>query len=394
MLHKGNWQGKQIIDSATVEKVTRYEGTALPTGASEFEGNTRNKNNPIPATTAGWYCNYDGIWNHVPRDAFAGGGAGNQHLVVVPSLKMVIVRMGEQLYNEAEGEDFWLGAEKYLLNPIMGAIVEAPYPKSNISVEFAPKDSVIRMAKGSDCFPATWADDDALYTAYGDGWGFEPMVDIKLSLGFSKITGDPPDLKAVNIRSESGERVGQGVYGEKASGMLMVEGILYMLSRNAQNAVLSWSSDHGKTWEKADWKFDLSFGYPTFLNYGKNYEGATDQYVYIYSQDEASAYKSTDHYVLARVPKDRIREWRHYEYFAGYEEGDAPVWTEDIRKRKPVFTNPGKCYRSGISYDKGLKRYLWSQTIQMTPEEGPAFDGGLSDVRLQGGIGICESENP
>src|SRR5690606_28121215 len=112
-----------------------------------------------------------------------------------------------------------------------------------------------------------------------------------------------------------------------------------------------------------DWKFDLSFGYPTFLNYGKNYEGATDQYVYIYSQDEASAYKSTDHYVLARVPKDRIREWRHYEYFAGYEEGDAPVWTEGIRKRKPVFTNPGKCYRSGISYNKGLKRYLWSQTI-------------------------------
>ena len=99
--------------------------------------------------------------------------------------------------------------------------------------------------------------------------------------------------------------------------MLMVDGELYMLTRNAENAGLMWSSDHGKTWEEADWKFDVSFGCPTFLNYGKNYEGATDNYVYIYSHDEASAYKNSDHFVLARVPKDQIKNWRKYEYFAG-----------------------------------------------------------------------------
>jgi hypothetical protein len=29
----------------------------------------------------------------------------------------------------------------------------------------------------------------------------------------------------------------------------------------------------------SDWKFDESFGYPTFLNYGKNHHGARDRFV-------------------------------------------------------------------------------------------------------------------
>lgn len=408
MLHKGNWQGKQIIDSSAVEKVTRYCGTALPYPISDADEKLksyyRTGNNPYPATTSGWYSNYDGIWKYVPRDAFAGAGAGNQHLVVIPSLNMVIVRMGGDLFNKSAGEGSWLGTEKYLLNPVMDAIEEPPYPKSDISVEFAPKDSVIRLADGSDCWPSTWGDDGNLYTAYGDGWGFSPKTDIKLSLGLAKVSGDPPDIEGINIRSNTGEKVGQGQYGAKASGMLMIDRVLYMLVRNAQNAILMWSSDHGETWEQADWKFEVSFGCPAFLNYGKNYEGTTDKYVYIYSHDEASAYKNSDHFVLARVPKDKIRDWRMYEYFAGYESDHKPTWSEDVRKRKPVFTNPGKCYRSGITYNKGLKRYLWCHTIQMSPiPEGnkerfrgneARFIRGQIDVKFNGGLGIFESPNP
>ncbi|MGM0532419.1 MAG: serine hydrolase [Bacteroidota bacterium] len=382
MLHKGNWQGNQLIDSSAVEKVTRYGDTALPT-------DIRNKDNPMPATTSGWYSNFNGVWGHVPRDAFAGHGAGNQILMVIPSIKMVIVRMGSNLFDESKGESKWQAYEKYLFNPIMDAIEEPPYPKSELAVEFAPEDSVIRLADGSDCWPSTWADDGDLYTAYGDGWGFSPKTDIKLSQGLAKVIGTPPDIEGINIRSSTGERVGQGKFGEKPSGMLMVDGILYMLSRNAQNAILTWSSDHGKTWEQADWKFDISFGYPTFLNYGKNYEGAPDNYVYVYSHDEADAYKNSDQFVMARVPKNQIKDWRKYEYFAGFTEDNKPIWSEDIRKRKPVFTNPGKCYRSGITYNKGLKKYLWCQTILLAPSEGQAFDG-----RFKSGLGIFESPNP
>ena len=83
--------------------------------------------------------------------------------------------------------------------------------------------------------------------------------------------------------------------------------MLYLWARNAGNSQLAWSADHGKTWEWCDWKFTTSFGCPTFLQFGKNYAGARDEYVYIYSQDSDSAYQRADRMVLARVPKDQIR---------------------------------------------------------------------------------------
>lgn len=388
MLNKGNWQGKQLIDSAIVKEVTGYNGKDLPNlnisvtdqGIASIEGFT---------PTLGWYCNHDGVWKYLPRDAFAGAGAQNQMLMVIPSLHMIIVRFGDALFDTAKGETFYSGAEKYLFNPIMEALVDPPYPTSNLikSISFAPKDSIIRLAKGSDNWPATWADDDNLYTAYGDGWGFVPGVDIKLSLGLAKIEGNPPNIKGENIRSKTGEKVGKGKFGPKASGMLMVDGVLYMLSRNTGNAQLAWSEDSGKTWKWADWRFGEGFGCPTFLNYGKNYEGAKDDFIYIYSHDEEDAYKVSDQMVLARVPKNEVKNWRSYTYFSGYLSG-KPAWSEDVRKRQPIFVNPGKCYRSGVSYNKSLKRYLWCQIIPVSSGEE------LQGSRFKGGLGIFESATP
>ena len=132
----------------------------------------------------------------------------------------------------------------------------------------------MRKAHDSDNWPLTWADDDHLYTAYGDGTGFVPKVPEKLSLGLARIEGGPDDFLGINIRSPTCERKGNGKNGLKASGLLMVDGILYLWARNAGNAQLAWSSDHGLTWTWADWKFTTSFGCPTFLNFGRNYAGA------------------------------------------------------------------------------------------------------------------------
>src|SRR3954464_13174528 len=68
-----------------------------------------------------------------------------------------------------------------------------PYPPSPVikAITWAPKNEIIRLARGSDNWPMTWADDDALYGAYGDGNGFEPFVPAKLSVGFAKVTGYP-----------------------------------------------------------------------------------------------------------------------------------------------------------------------------------------------------------
>ena len=382
MLYKGEWQGVPVLDSVWVERVTRYAGTAIPGNdpdkVSEVSS-LRSATNSYPAPTMGWYSNFDGIWNFVPRDAFAGAGAGHQILLVVPNLNLIVVRFGDRLSDKPD-EGFWLAAEKYLFNPIMDAVIEPPYPQSDSikACQFAPKTDILRFASGSDNWPITWADDGNLYTAYGDGWGFEPKTGIKLSLGLSRISADPPHIKGVNIRTRSGERVGEGKHGAKASGMICVDDTLYMLVRNTGNAQLAWSPDHGRTWSWADWKFDISFGCPTFLNFGKNYDNARDEFIYIYSPDESGAYKPADHMILARVSKEKIKNRQTYRYFAGLDDSGHPIWTEDIRKRKAVFTNPGKCYRSGITYNPGLRKYMWCQTIPLAVEDqGPRFIGGL-----------------
>ncbi len=389
MLHKGKWEGQQLIDSLWVERVTNYANTPLPGGdpnkVSE-SSSLRTPLNPYPASTMGWYSNYDGIWPYVPRDAFVGAGAGNQLLMVIPSLDMIVVRFGDNLFSETDGEGFWLGAERELFNPIMDVIIEAPYSPSSISCNFAPESEVIRMAEGSDNWPITWADDDNLYSAYGDGWGFDPKTDIKLSLGIVRIEGSPPNIKGFNLRTNSGERVGQGKFGVKASGLISVNGVLYMLVRNEENSQLAISKDNGETWQWVDWTFAESFGCPTFLNFGRDYDDARDNYVYIYSQDANTAYEIADQMVMARVPKERIIDSRHYEYFAGLDSQMQPLWSEDIHKRKGVFMNPGKCYRSGISYNPGLEKYFWCQIIPYAAsQEGPRFDGGL---------GIFEAPEP
>jgi hypothetical protein len=237
-----------------------------------------------------------------------------------------------------------------------------PYPMSTIvtSLTWADATTIVHQATGSDTWPITWADDGEQYTAYGDGWGFDPKVPAKLSLGFAKVSGGPPGA-GTNIRSATGEQKGDGRSGKKASGMLMVEGILYMLVRNANNngeqSQLAWSSDYAATWNWSSWKF-AELGYPCFLNFGQNYAGARDDYVYMYSPDTPSAYNETDTIVLARVPRQSITIKTAYEFFSGFNANGNPTWSTDISQRRAVFTFPGGCNRIDVTYNAPLKRYL------------------------------------
>ena len=63
-------------------------------------------------------------------------------------------------------------------------------------------------------------------------------------------------------------------------------------------------------------------------------------------------------------------------------EGDGPVWSVEIADRGAVFEHQGQCYRSGITYNAGLDRYLWCQTIQH------------EDARFEGGLGIYDAPEP
>lgn len=269
----------------------------------------------------------------------------------------------------------------------------APYPESEYvkNIHFAPDSTIIRYAGGSDNWPVTWAKDNVLYTTYGDGWGFNPKVDTKLGLGFAKIKGYPPDHKGINIRS-AGENTSYGRNGKKGSGILALDSRIYIWLMHADEAggaaQLAWSDDLLKTVHYADWKFH-DFGICSFINFGKNYARARDEYVYMISSDSPRADTPADRFILARVPKDKVVQREHYEFFVRLE-NNVPVWSKDITARGAVFQHEGNCLRSSLTYNPGLERYIWWQ--QMPNKNHPDNDQG--DTRFEGGFGLYEAINP
>jgi len=386
VLREGDWEGRRLLGREAVRQITQDAGLPGHCGM-------------------GWWTNASGRYGSLPRDAVWGAGAGDQVLLVIPSLSLILVRNGETLPTAAElaqvqpkdvFEEFHDPRAKILFEPLLEALSDGtakkgvpPYPPSQVisRLEWAPKETIVRKAEDSDNWPMTWGDDDILYTAYGDGYGFKPFVPEKLSMGLATVTGAPPEIEGVNLRAVTAEFKGGGRAGTKASGILMVDGVLYLLARNLGNSQLAWSTDHGKTWAWSDWKFTQSFGCPTFLNFGRNYAGARDSYAYIYSHDHDSAYQAADRMVLARVPKDRIRERPAYEFFRSVEPGKDPVWSREIGERGAVFTYQDRCFRSAVTYDTALKRYLWVQII-------PGTQGRKKDTRFEGGIGIYDGPEP
>lgn len=260
------------------------------------------------------------------------------------------------------------------------------------TLEWAPLSSVVRLAPGSDNWPFTWARDDVLYTAYGDGRGFRPFVAEKLSMGFARVEGDPPRHRGVNVRSPTGEARGGGPAGEKASGILEVGGVLWLWIRNAGASRLASSRDGARTWRRCDWRFQETFGAPTFLQFGRGYEGARDDHVYVYSFDSPDAYTASDRMVLARVDRRSLSRRDAWEFFVRTDERGEPVWTRDIERRGAVLRHRGRCYRSGVSWCAPLRRYLWVQVLPGAPDRARRTRD--RDPRFSGGFGVYDAPEP
>lgn len=384
-LRGGRWNGREIIPRSFVDLVraTTHGIAGLPV-VNDEETRFAGASNHYGLL---WWNNADSSLVNVPRDVYWSYGLYDSFIVVIPSLDIVVSRAGSSLSGD-RSPSYYKVIQPFLVPIVASVNSGAPYPNSPVvsSIVWDDKSKIKRKAKGSDNWPITWADDDNLYTAYGDGWGFDPKVAKKLSLGFAKVKGMPLDLSGINIRPDD-EQYGDGRSGMKASGMLMVDSSLYMWVRNAnrkgEQSQLAWSTDHGKTWKLSTWKFK-EFGYCTFINFGENYVGARDNYVYSVSHDNPSAYERADKFILIRVAKDQIRNRDSYEFFERLDADGNPVWTSDIRERGAVFTEPGCCHRSGISYNAPLKRYMWWQA---------KYPKGV-DGRFAGMFGVFDAPEP
>ncbi len=78
VLHEGNWEGHQLLSKKSVRQMTGDAGLPGDCGM-------------------GWWGNGGGRYPKLPKDAVWGAGAGDQLLLVIPSLKLIMVRNGQTL---------------------------------------------------------------------------------------------------------------------------------------------------------------------------------------------------------------------------------------------------------------------------------------------------------
>jgi hypothetical protein len=242
-----------------------------------------------------------------------------------------------------------------------------PYPTSEIIAGITwDWDTLSQAAIGSDLWPVTWADDGNLYALWGDGGGFGGDNRIgRVAMGVTRIEGPPESYRGVNVNSGTGAEIATSFQGNgKSIGILSLGGKLYswvnMENRDAPDHKLAWSDDYGATWEFSEWSFDSEIFTPaTFLNFGKDYSGSRDNYVYIYGGKWGTP--SREVYLLRVLPRD-IEDRSLYQYYSGLDQNGHAIWG-DFQSKQSVFYDPNSTETNGgtkaqVMYNPGIGRYI------------------------------------
>jgi hypothetical protein len=313
-----------------------------------------------------------------------------------------------------------LAGAPLLLVDCVSAQATSPYPASpvikGISFDWSTH---IRLAQGSDNWPITWAADGHQYTVWGDGGGFGGTNRLgRVSLGVAKVQGPPEDYQVANVRGGHNAAY-RGDLGGKSYGIISIDGVLYMWvgpgsnTESYEEARLYSSRDYGASWTAADWAFVKADGLimPTILNFGQDYAGARDHYVYHYfielQGDPADLGVQVPGKIhLLRVEQREILSSKSsYEYFNGLDSQGNPRWSADIKVKEPVFEDPnGVGWNLAVSYNAGLGRYIlttehtrtnrgnlgifdapepwgpWTTVAYMNHDEGTQFAHDYSEV--------------
>lgn len=266
-----------------------------------------------------------------------------------------------------EKENVWYVNKLFILLVIMGLVTSncagqvarPPYPTSKFITGIDFHFNTIRSAaKNSDIWPVTWASNNQLYTAWGDGEGFSGTQ--KVSWGIAVLKG--------NAKQWVGKDVFYGPPGSgkgKISGLLAIGDTLYAW-KNTQNGsypycdfTLIKSMDSGKSWYNNGVTFGAKGFKPvSFINFGRGYTNMKkNKYVYIigFKTDEMRY-----NVYIARVEKVKLGNISAYEYLSGVDYHNQPTWSCDSSLMSPIFTDKGSKGNKFpvISYDAGLDRYL------------------------------------
>ncbi len=272
----------------------------------------------------------------------------------------------------------------------------------------------VAAASDGDLWPSTWADDDHLYAACGDGLGFDgegAWSDIVVN----RISGSPE----TGLR---GERLASGRdvapiwtdparYNSKPTGFVAVDGNgdgkdeLYLavqdlysvpgpdIFNEAPAAAIVRSTDYGRTWTApSEPQFtDHQFTTVMFVDLGRSNQHASrlgePGMVYAVGLDHnwRTSYSGavpdpTDLY-LARVPSHSVLDRAEWQFYAGDSQG-VPRWSGALGDRVPVLTDTTKHHpehfpvsggsgviaQGGVVYVPALDRFLYSTWSEFTLE--------------------------
>ncbi|MBO1752136.1 DUF4185 domain-containing protein [Actinotalea sp. BY-33] len=255
-------------------------------------------------------------------------------------------------------------------------------------------------ASDGDLWPSCWADDGNLYSAWGDGKGFDlagPFTDI----GVARLSGPADDIQGVNLAV--GDEVGQVWSGpghtRKPTGMVCVEDTIHLAVQDlawnfdaAPAATIATSTDGGETWtwDTSGPMFDDGvFTTMWFADHGQGGEWSEDGYVYVYGIDQnwrdsfSGRVEDPTSVYLARVPQDKVGDrsrWRFYAGTAGTK--GKPKWSKKVGDREPVLHDERRVYpdvfepwmahdmttlsQGHVLYNEPLDRYLYSSWTEFT----------------------------
>jgi hypothetical protein len=247
-----------------------------------------------------------------------------------------------------------------------------PYPNSSAITAIRFNWSThVRLAPGSDNWPVTWADDDHQYTAWGDGGGFGGTnSDGRVSLGFARIEGPRNNYTGFNVWGGKAPE-NPATFPGKCYGMLCVDCVLYAVVNDQETHTdrIYKSVNHGATWSGAPWTIPAEDRTASFLQFGRDYAGSRDRYVYVYAPMASWKTPGTGVW-LARVPKAEIMTWNSWVFYGGLSK-ERPVWTS-WRQRRAAFQDTRVAWAVSVSYDAGIGRYLLCST-----HKSPMTESGL-----------------
>jgi len=273
---------------------------------------------------------------------------------------------------------------------------EMEYPKYGKAIPPQPKSTFITRVKfdlrryhqgSGDMWPLTWGADDNIYGAAGDNRG-SPM-------NFWRIRGKP-NMEPYQYWSHQNDwfvdlvdnlPLDPAIYckdprvdpkwGLKPAGLLDIDGTLYFAVEahnygtdpifTRQHNIHGWimtTNDYGKTWNREAtplYFFTGRLASCHFLQFGRGYEGARDEYVYAYfpaADDGNSYWENGDYLLLGRVPKEKILVRDDWEFFTGLTDKGRPIWNKNDELAIPVFRYNKMTGENHISYNPGIKRYI------------------------------------